>query len=239
MNDNDNIDYGGVQRTTGNGDVPWTKHLRPAVVSTLVLTLLLGGFYPLAVWAIGRLPGLRHKADGSLIVDASGQVRGSKLIGQTFTGAGYFHSRPSGAGSGYDASLSSGTNWGPTNAKLVAGIPDDPATKDVDESVPGVPQLAAAYRTENGLKADEPIPADAVTRSASGLDPHISVRNAELQVTRVARERGLSPDQVLPLVRKNTDRADLALLGEAGVNVLLLNLDLNQLKPLPASAPFH
>lgn len=221
-------DFGRRQRKQSQGGDNWLGHIRAAVVSTIVLTILLGGVYPLVVWGIARLPGLRDKADGSLIVEKDGKVRGSRLIGQAFTGKGYFHPRPSAAGSGYDASLSGGTNWGPTNAKLVAGIADDPATKDVDESVAGVPQLAAAYRELNGLKPGEPVPADAVTRSASGLDPHISPRNAQLQLARVARERGLPEDRVRRLVEQHTDLPDLGVFGEAAVNVLTLNLALDE-----------
>lgn len=218
---------GGSNRSAPAANEGWASHLRAAVVSTLVLTLLLGGLYPLVVWAISRLPGLREKADGSLIVSQDGTVRGSRLIGQAFTGKQYFHPRPSAAGAGYDAASSSGTNWGPTNAKLVAGVPDDPATPDADESVAGVPQLAAAYRETNGLSASEPVPADAVTRSASGLDPHISPRNAELQVKRVARERNLPEDRVRQLVSEHTASPDLGILGDAGVNVVTLNLALD------------
>lgn len=206
----------------------WIRQLRPAIVSTILLTLLLGGAYPLTVWLIGRLPGLRDKADGSLIMQ-NGRVVGSKLIGQSFTGMAYFHPRPSAAGTGYDASLSSGTNWGPTNAKLIRGYDDDPLTTNSDESVLGVPQLAMAYRTINRLPENAPVPADAVTRSASGLDPHISLQNALLQLPRVAAERGLSEDAVRAAVHRNTTPRTFGLLGEAGVNVLMLNIELDSI----------
>jgi K+-transporting ATPase ATPase C chain len=155
---------------------------------------------------------------------------GSALIGQTFTKAEYFHPRPSAAGAGYDAANSSGTNLGPTSDKLIHGIKDDPATKDVDESYPGFVDLAKAYREENGLAPDAMIPADAATRSGSGLDPEISAANAELQVVRVAKARHLPEERVRQLVVGHEQGRLLGLLGEPRVNVLLLNLALEQLK---------
>jgi K+-transporting ATPase ATPase C chain len=151
------------------------------------------------------------KANGSLIVDQDGTVRGSKLLGQGFTADKYFHPRPSAAGNGYDAANSGGSNLGPTSQKLNDVIKDR-----VD-----------AYRKDNGLNADEPVPADAVTASGSGLDPDISVRNAELQIPRVARARGLSQAKVRELIQRYTDTRDLGVLGDPGVNVLELNLALD------------
>ena len=184
--------------------------IRNAVMATLVLAIVCSGLYPLVVFGISQV--LFHdKANGSLLVDPDGTVRGSKLLGQNFTDAKYFHPRPSAAGNGYDATSSSGSNLGPTSQKLNDAIKD----------------RIAIYRTENGLITSEPVPADAVTASGSGLDPHISVRNAELQTPRVAKTRGLSEDKVRELVRQNTDGPDLRFLGEAGVNVLGLNLALD------------
>src|SRR6516162_8542660 len=155
------------------------SHIRGAVVSTLMLAVVCCGLYPLIVFGISQLL-FRDQANGSLIVTSDGTVRGSKLLGQGFADAKYFHPRPSAAGNGYDATSSGGSNLGPTSRKL-----DDAIKERVD-----------AYRKENGLKETEAVPADAVTASGSGLDPHISVRNAELQATRVARARGLDSDQV-------------------------------------------
>jgi K+-transporting ATPase ATPase C chain len=189
------------------------SEIRPAVVSTLVLAVVCCGLYPVVVWGIAQLafPG---KANGSLIVDKDGTVRGSQLLGQGFTGDKYFHPRPSAAGNGYDAANSSGSNLGPTSQKLNDAIKD----------------RIAAYRKENGLPDTEAVPADAVTASGSGLDPHISVRNAELQVARVAKVRGMNADKVRALIQQNTDSADLGILGDQGVNVLELNLALDEMK---------
>jgi K+-transporting ATPase ATPase C chain len=185
--------------------------IRGAVVSTLVLTAVCCGIYPLVVFGIGQV--LFHdKANGSLIVEKDGTVRGSKLLGQNFTAEKYFHPRPSAAGNGYDAANSSGSNLGPTSQKLRDSIA----------------QNVADYRTQNGLATNAPVPADAVTASGSGLDPHISLRNAELQAPRVAKARNVAVEKILELVRANTDSADLGILGEAGVNVLELNLALDK-----------
>jgi K+-transporting ATPase ATPase C chain len=193
--------------------------IRGAVMSTLILAVVCCGLYPLVVFGIAQVlfPG---KANGSLIVDANGTVRGSRLLGQQFTAEKYFHSRPSAAGNGYDATSSGGSNLGPTSKKLADSIA----------------QNVADYRTQNGLaipQSGTPVPADAVTASGSGLDPHISVRNAELQVPRVAKARGLAVEKVLELVRANTDSADLGFLGEPGVNVLALNLMLDGMNTKP------
>src|SRR5689334_21307038 len=183
--------------------------LRGAVVVTLVLATVCCGLYPLIVFGIAQVA-FPDKANGSLIQDSSG-VRGSKLLGQGFTGEKYFHPRPSAAGNGYDATNSGGSNLGPTSQKL------DNAIKD----------RIAAYRAENGLSRTEPLPADAVTASGSGLDPEISLRNAELQIPRVAKARALSEDKVRELVQQNTEGRDLGVFGEPGVNVLRLNLALD------------
>jgi K+-transporting ATPase ATPase C chain len=205
------------------------KHIRPALLLTLFFVVVTGVGFPVAVWALGRVA-FPDQASGSLVRDARGNVIGSALLGQTFTKPEYFHPRPSAAGSGYDAANSSGTNLGPTSDKLVNGIKDDPATKDVDETYLGFNDLATAYREENGLAPDAVIPADAATRSASGLDPDISPANAELQVARVARARNVEAARVRQLVAAHTDGRTLGLFGEPRVNVLLLNRDLDALE---------
>lgn len=198
----------------------------------LVVFVVCCGLYPVTVYALGQLL-FPWKANGSL-VDKDGNAAspenavGSKLLGQSFTSAQYFHMRPSAAGSGYDAANSSGTNLGPISDKLLNGVADDPKTKDVDESFTGVKQLVDAYRQENGLGPDVLVPGDAVTRSASGLDPHIGLRNADLQVARVAKERHLDEKLVRSLVQEHVDGRDLGIFGEPGVNVLMLNLALEQ-----------
>jgi len=204
-------------------------HLRPALLLTLFFVVVTGLCFPLVVWAIGRVAFPRQAA-GSLITDSRGNVVGSSLIGQNFTKPEYFHPRPSAAGAGYDGANSGGTNLGPTSDKLVNGVKDDPATKDVDETYLGFGDLAKAYREENGLAPDAVIPADAATRSGSGLDPEISPANAELQVSRVAKARHLSPERVRRLVAENSDGRILGVLGEPRVNVLELNLALDGLK---------
>ena len=205
------------------------KQLRPAIVLTLFFVALTGLLFPGVVWAIGRVV-FPSQSAGSFIKDAHGNVVGSELLGQAFTKPEYFHPRPSAAGAGYDAANSSGTNLGPTSDKLVNGIKDDPATKDVDETYLGFGDLAKAYREENGLSPDAVIPADAATRSASGLDPDISPANAELQVARVAKARGLSAERVRQAVADNTSGRFLGISGEPRVNVLKLNLALDALK---------
>jgi len=188
------------------------SELRGAVLVTLMLAAVCCGIYPLIVFGIAQLA-FPDQANGSLIVDANGVIRGSRLLGQQFTADKYFHSRPSAAGNGYDATSSGGSNLGPTSKKLADTIA----------------QNIADYRTQNGLATNAPVPADAVTASGSGLDPHISVRNAELQAPRVAKARGLPVEKVMELVRANTDGPDLGILGESGVNALRLNLALDQL----------
>ncbi len=189
------------------------SEIRRAVLATLVLAVICCGLYPLVVYGLAQVA-FPRQANGSLIVAPDGTVRGSELLGQNFTAAKYFHPRPSAAGNGYDAANSGGSNLGPTSQKLNDAIKD----------------RIAAYRAENGLKETDPVPADAVTASGSGLDPHISLRNAELQVHRVAKVRGLSVEKVLELVRANTGSPDLGILGDAGVNVMKLNLALDAMK---------
>ena len=187
------------------------RQLFPALVMLVVFTVITGLAYPLVVTGIAQGV-FNDKADGSLVENADGEVVGSSLIGQAFTEPEYFHPRPSAAGDGYDASASSGSNLGPTN----------------DDFLASVEERADAYRDENGLAADAEVPVDAVTASASGLDPHISVANARLQAPRVADERGLDVDAVLKLVDDHTSGRDLGFLGEKGVNVLELNLALDE-----------
>jgi potassium-transporting ATPase KdpC subunit len=203
------------------------RQLVPALTMLLVFTVITGILYPLVVTGVGQL--LFHdKANGSLI-ERNGQIIGSAQIGQQFTEAKYFHPRPSSAGDGYDSSASSGSNLGPTNNKLLYGQPDDPSTPDVDESFEGIEQRVAAYREENNLPGDTLVPVDAVTGSASGLDPAISVANAKLQAMRVAEARNVPVEQVLELIEEHTDGRDLGFLGEPAVNVLELNLALDRL----------
>ena len=185
---------------------------KTSVLVTVVLVVVLCGVYPLAVWA-GAQAWFSAKANGSLIVDRDGTVRGSALLAQNFSSDKYFQPRPSAAGTGYDPTSSSGTNLGPTSQKLADSIK----------------AAVAAYRTANGLAADAPVPADAVTSSGSGLDPHISVANAEIQAHRVALARHLAPATVAALVVAHTEDRDLGVLGEPRVNVLLLNLALDRI----------
>jgi len=188
------------------------SELRSAIFVTLALAVVCCGIYPLVVYGAARLL-FPAKANGSLIVDKQGTIRGSALLGQQFTADKYFHSRPSAAGNGYDASNSSGSNLGPTSKKLADSIA----------------QNVADYRTQNGLATNAPVPADAVTASGSGLDPHISLRNAEVQLPRVAKARGLNEDKVRELIRQNTDKQGFSFLGEPGVNVLKVNLALDNM----------
>jgi len=196
-----------------------------ALRATLVTLILTGLVYPLAVTAGAQLV-FPHRANGSIVVDEKGQEVGSELIGQGFADPAYFHSRPS--ASGYDAANSAGTNLGPTSKKLRDGQPDDPTTKDVDESFVGMKALVAAYRTENRLAPGTEVPADAVTRSESGIDPDITPENAALQAKRVATARGVAVERVLSIVAHNSDGRDLGVLGEDHVNVLELNLALDR-----------
>jgi K+-transporting ATPase ATPase C chain len=189
------------------------SELRPAISATVVLAAVTCGAYPLLITGIAQ-SALKEKAHGSLITDQDGTVRGSALLSQNFTAENYFHPRPSAAGSGHDAASSSGSNLGPTSQKLNDAIKE----------------RIAAYRTTNGLAADAKVPADAVTASGCGLDPHISVKNAEAQAARVAKARNLSVEKVRALIAANTTKPDLGILGDAGVNVLKLNLALDAQK---------
>jgi K+-transporting ATPase ATPase C chain len=188
------------------------SHIRGAIVSTLVLVVVCCGLYPLIVFGISQLL-FRDQANGSLITDADGSIRGSRLLGQAFSNPKYFHPRPSAAGNGYDATSSGGSNLGPTSRKLNDAIKE----------------RLTAYRAENGLSESAPVPADAVTASGSGLDPHISLQNAELQIPRVAKARGVAEERVRELIRQNTNGRDFGVFGEPGVNVLQLNRALDQL----------
>ena len=206
------------------------QQLRAAVVSVLVITVLTGMIFPLAITAIAGAV-FPRQANGSLI-EQNGKVVGSALIGQNFAAPGYFHPRPSAAGNGYDAANSSGTNLGPTSDKLINGIHKKTADgKDDPGNFDGIKDLADAYRKENNLPATQDIPADAATRSASGLDAEISPANAELQIGRVTKQRGLGEDQVKKLVEEHTAGRQLGVLGEPRVNVLQLNLAIDQAAP--------
>jgi K+-transporting ATPase ATPase C chain len=203
------------------------KAFRPALVSALLLTVLSGVAFPIALAALAW-PLFPRQAGGSLLARDDGVIVGSELIGQGFAGPGYFHPRPSAAGKGYDGASSGGTNLGPANARLRDGASDDPSTPDVDESFAGMRELAETYRRTNGLPPDAVVPIDAVTRSASGLDPHISPSNAALQVARIARARHLGKEAVRRLVAEHTRGRSLGLLGEPVVAVLPLNLALDR-----------
>jgi potassium-transporting ATPase KdpC subunit len=242
------------------------KALGPGFRLTLVLTLLTGLLYPAVMTGVSELI-FPKQANGSLVT-VNDKVVGSSLIGQPFTKPEYFHPRPSSAGSGYDATASSGSNLGPTSAKLLHGTTkmDDKKNEVVDFD--GIDDRIVHYCVDNGIPYESslpldqfkdsqgnlddvklikafnddktplvftpkaPIPADAVTASASGLDPHISPTNAELQAARVAKARGVSADQVKPLIAQFTDRADWGFLGEPRVDVLLLNVALDQHFPI-------
>jgi potassium-transporting ATPase KdpC subunit len=185
------------------------KELRISLVATLSLAVLLCGLYPMFIWGLaqGLFP---REANGSLVVKG-GKTVGSSLLAQGFAGAKYFHPRPSAAGSGYDAAGSGGSNLGPLSKKL---------TEDTTQHV-------RDYRAENDLAPGVRIPADAVSASGSGLDPHISPENALLQAPRVARARGLSEQAVIGKIKAQTEGRTLGIFGEPRVNVLMLNLDLD------------
>ena len=188
------------------------KNFITAILMTIVTTVLLGVIYPLAVTGLAQVI-FPYQANGSLIKNGAGETIGSELIGQPFAAAGYFVSRPSAAGNGYDAGASSGSNLGPTSQKLI-----DRVKADVEK-----------YKAENPGK---PIPVDLVTTSASGLDPHITPANADFQVPRVAKERKMSETEVRQVVAKYTEGRQFGFLGEPRVNVLMLNLELDKVKPL-------
>lgn len=282
--------YDGGGKPTPVAEGGLLHHLRVSVVATFVLAVLCCGFYPLVVWGLSQVF-FHDKANGSLITDANGQVIGSKLIGQPFADARYFHPRLSAAGSGYDATASSGSNLGPTSKKLLNGTtkpttqpnpkggdpipgPDavdydgiklrlvnyleengrtyalirekrddkgnvterttvDPKTLKTDKGDYDQVKLIEAFNDDVALtvRSGEDVPADAVTASASGLDPHISVENALIQMNRVATARKVSVAQVKQLIDQNTDGRGLGVLGEPGVNVLVLNLALDKAYP--------
>jgi K+-transporting ATPase ATPase C chain len=185
------------------------NELRISFIATVCLAVLLCGIYPAVVWLVaqGIFP---DQANGSL-VSVKGQVIGSSLLAQKFTGPSYFHPRPSAAGDGYDAVNSGGSNLGPTSQKLIDAVKE----------------RIAAYRAENNLTPEILIPADAVTASGSGLDPHISVKNALLQASRVAGVRGVGEEALRKKILSHTEGRDLGIFGEPRVNVLMLNLDMD------------
>jgi K+-transporting ATPase ATPase C chain len=187
----------------------FVRQLAPAVLGVLVFTVLCGLIYPLVVTGVAQVA-FHDKANGSL-VKVDGTVVGSRLIGQQFADAKYFRPRPSAAGTGYDGLASSFSNLGPTNPDFLASVED----------------RVAAYRQENSLPATQLVPVDAVTASASGLDPDISVGNAKLQAGRVAAARGMNVADVLTAIDKHTSGRQWAIFGEPGVNVLELNLALD------------
>jgi len=191
------------------------KNLVISVLMTIATTILLGIIYPLVVTGLAQVF-FKDKANGQLIVK-NGQDVGSRIIGQGFTGPAYFHSRPSNAGTGYDAANSNGSQLGPTNHALIDRVKADVATNQADN--PG-----------------QPVPVDLVTSSASGLDPHITPAAAEFQIPRVARERGISPQELQQLITRHTEGRQLGFLGEPRVNVLELNLELDQRFPMRKQA---
>jgi K+-transporting ATPase ATPase C chain len=186
------------------------KELRITLTAVLSLAVLLCGIYPVAVWAVAQSL-FPNQANGSLI-QVNGKMTGSSLLAQRFAGPGYFHPRPSAAGDGYDAVNSGGSNLGPTSQKLIDAVKE----------------RIAAYRAENTLAPGVLIPADAVTASGSGLDPHISLRNALLQAERVAKSRGINEAVIQKKIAAYTEGRDLMIFGEPRVNVLMLNLDLDR-----------
>jgi potassium-transporting ATPase KdpC subunit len=196
------------------------KDLRTAIIAFIAFSAVLGLAYPYAITGIAQAV-FNRQANGSL-VEQNGQVVGSSLVGQNFSGPAYFHPRPSAAGAdGYDASASSGSNLGPSSEVLATTV-----AERVDQ-----------VRSDEGLAADAKVPVDAVTASGSGLDPHISPAYAQIQVARVARERNAEESDIQALVSKYTDGSTLGVLGEPRVNVLRLNLALDEKYGSPPPAP--
>jgi len=191
------------------------KNILTSIWMTVATTILFGLVYPLIVTGLAQVL-FPHQANGQLI-EKNGTVVGSALIGQGFSSPGYFHSRPSAAGKGWDAANSGGSNLGPTNQKLLDRVKGDLATAQADN--PG-----------------SPVPIDLVTTSASGFDPHITPASAEFQSPRVAKARGVTVDQLRTLVATHTEGRQLGVLGELRVNVLELNLDLDQQFPMSKQA---
>jgi potassium-transporting ATPase KdpC subunit len=189
----------------------FSKEILTSILATVVFAIVLCGIYPVIIWGAAQLLFL-HQANGSLVESKDLRTIGSELLGQNFAAAKYFHPRPSAAGQGYDAASSGGSNLGPTSQKLVDAVK----------------QRVVDYRAENALPEDALAPADAVTASGSGLDPHIGVKNAELQASRVAKERNLSLETVKVEIGKATDDRSLGILGEPGVNILKLNIALDK-----------
>ena len=186
------------------------KEIKTTVVVTLVLLIICCGIYPLMVWSAGQVL-FPHQANGSLVLDADGKPIASTLLAQNFTADKYFNPRPSAAGTGYDSTSSGGSNFGATSQALHDAVK----------------QRVADYRKANNLPDSQVVPADAVTASGSGLDPHISIKNALLQVPRVAKARSMSEDDLKKLVNQYTDGRDFGILGEPGVNIVKLNLALD------------
>lgn len=202
-------------------------HILISLRATFVIAVLTGLLFPALITLIAQVL-FPEQANGSLIIRKNGEIVGSKLIGQQFSKPEFFHARPSAAGSSYAGEASGGTNLGPCSSKLVLGLEDDPASVDKDESFAGIKQLTSKYRLDNLLEETELPPVDAVTRSASGLDPHISEANAFLQARRVAKVRGIAASELKQLIEENTEPRQLGFLGEPGVNVLMLNLALER-----------
>jgi K+-transporting ATPase ATPase C chain len=196
------------------------KHLYPAAAATIFFALLTGIVFPVLVTALASLF-FADQSRGSFVTSEDGKIVGSRLIAQEFKSPRYFHSRPSAAGAGYNATASGGTNLGPTSDKLING------TKD--HSFVGIKELAQNYRSENNLAQGEKLPVDAVTRSASGLDGDISIANALLQSDRIAKARQLSAEVVRDLILKRREHRLLGFIGEPRLNVLMANLALDKL----------
>ena len=198
------------------------KNLITAVLMTIATTILLGIIYPLVVTGLAQVL-FPKQANGQLIQKGNKTV-GSRIIGQGFSGAGYFHSRPSAAGNGYDAANSGGSNLGPTNQKLIDRVKGDVTAAQADNH-------GSSSSVSASSSVSTSVPIDLVTTSASGFDPHITPAAAEYQLTRVARERGATVDQLRALLAKHTEGRQLGILGEPRVNVLELNLELDEQFP--------